>query len=453
MTTIYKYVQEGFRRTLAERDATERRVGAELKFPLVNAADGSAVSYDTLNALWTYLVERGWRPEVDAVSGQVVGARRPGEQNETVASCETGYCKTEFSLAHVGNLFDLRKSAEELREELRPFAEANDARFLGYGIHPVTPPSKRLLMKKSRSGVWDKVFPSNRYIPKEDGDDFHLFTINAASHVHVSVNLDESVRAVNVLNGFSGAQIALTAHSNIWKGALDAEFKCVAEKLWDWWIPEPERVGVPPQAFRDLEHYVETIAGFRPVFVKRAGKPIVLNEYATFEEYFGTGRAKGHDAEGRLVSFVVEPSDIDVHSTCYWYNARISRYYTVENRVNDEQPPGELETIAAITLGLVSALPEATEEIAGWEWDTLRASRDVACREGLSGAVGGTPMRELSARMLDLARLGLKRRGKGEEAFLAPLEARLEKGRCPADDAAEIFQRGGIQALLEKRSL
>ena len=347
------------------------RLGAELKFPLVTP-DGSAAPESAVHALWDYLVERGWEAVRDAMTGNVIGAKKPGERNDTMASCETGYCKPEFSLAHVSDLHQLHRSIAELRAEIRFFSEQNDVLFLGYGIHPVTPPSKHLLMKKGRTSVWNKVFTSNQYVPEEDGDDLHLFTINTASHVHVSVPMDEAVRAVNVLNGFAGAQIALTANSNIWRGAIDKRYKCVAEKFWDWWMPDGERVGIPGEPFQNLHHYVQTVAGFRPVFVKRAGKPIVLQKYATFEEYFHNKRAVGIDHLGREVSFAPEKGDIDLHSSCYWFNARISQYYTVENRANDQQPPDALLAIAALTVGLISALPEAEEELASYEWRHLR---------------------------------------------------------------------------------
>ncbi|MBN1859294.1 hypothetical protein JW848_08830, partial [Candidatus Bipolaricaulota bacterium] len=215
--SICRQFRHSFEQAIAEQNGHDCRIGAELKFPLVNR-DGSAASLESVCALWDYLVERGWKPVEDALTGNIVGATKPGEENDTVASCETGFCKTEFSLAHVADLHRLDRSICELREELRPFSERQDVYFLGYGIHPVTPPSKRLLMRKGRTSVWDKVFRSNRHISEEDGDDVHLFTINTASHVHVSVPIKKAVAAVNVLNGFAGAQIALTADSNIWRG-------------------------------------------------------------------------------------------------------------------------------------------------------------------------------------------------------------------------------------------
>jgi len=448
---IYEHFRKGFgKATHAQADAP-RRIGAELKFPLVTP-DGAAASLETVRALWDYLHARGWQPDTDSMTGEVIGARRRGEHNDTVASCETGYCKTEFSLAHAADLFGLDVAIRGLMDELRPFAEEHDVQLLGYGIQPVTPPSQRLLMKKSRTGVWDQ-FASNHRIPPQDGVDMHLFTINAASHVHVSVSAEEAIPAVNVLNGFTGAQIALNAHSNVWRGQLDSEYKCVSEMFWDWWMPDGERVGIPAAPFENLRHYVHTIARLRPVYVKRDGVPIVLPQYDSFAEYYSAGEPMGEDMDGNAVALDPSTEDIDVHSTCYWYNARLSRYYTVENRVNDQQPPQDLICIAALTLGLVSALAEAQEVLARHEWSDLRAAREQACRHGLAAAAEGVDLAELAGEMLSVARVGLLDRRIGEEIFLDPLFFRHKGRYCPADTTAELFTNGGVDALIAARAL
>jgi glutamate--cysteine ligase len=451
MSNIYDYFINNFKQALKKQKFSQRRIGSELKFPLVNE-DGSAASLETVNSLWEYLILRGWEPVIDLLSNKVVGARKAGELNHTVASCETGYCKTEFSLAHVADLFELEKSIGELKKELRPFSEENRVHFLGYGIQPVTPPSKRLLMKRGRTSVWD-MFSSNRHIAKEDGNDMHLFTVNAASHLHVSIDIEETVSALNVLNGFVGAQIALTANSNIWKGRLDPHYKCVAEKFWDWWLPDSNRVAMPLRPFRDLRDYVRTITSFKPVFVKRQGKPIVLDRYQTFGEYYLAENAVGKDIEGNIENIVPETSDIDIHNSCYWYNSRISQYYTIENRANDQQPPGDLICIAALTLGLISALGEAGEELASFEWNDLRQARETACTSGLCGQFGDFELSRLAGRMLEVAKLGLFRRGLGEEKFLQPLFERIKERTCPADRAERIFTSGGIKALINESKL
>lgn len=452
MSQIYQQFIDSFRTAVASREYSERRIGAELKFPLVNP-DGSAVPLETVQALWRYLAANGWEVIEDSVTGQIAGAKIAGPYNDTVAACETGYCKTEFSLAHVATLFELSESIEALRKELAPFAQEYDVRFLGYGIQPLTPPSQELLFKKARSCFWEKALPSNQHIPPEKGDDVHLFTVNAGSHVHVSISPENATRAVNVLNGFAGPQIALTAHSPVWQGQCDDRYLCVNEKLWDWWEPAEGRVGVPVRPFMDLEDYVRTIENLAPIYVKRSGQPILLPDFDAFCDYYSSDSATGQSLQGETVPLVPKSDDIRVHNSCYWYTARISQYFTVENRVFDQQPPDELESAAALTLGLVSAANAAWEELSRYSWNSLRHAREVACRDGLEGSTDEFTMVELAGRMLQIASYGLEQRRLGEEKYLEPLRENLRQRSCPALRARAIFGDSGVNGIVEHLAL
>jgi len=450
---IVENLQSKFREVASKREGEKRRIGLELKFPLVDP-QGNAATYDDVQALWSFLHQRGWTPVTDKLTRRVVGAKRPGPQNHTVASCETGFCKTEFSLAHVADLWQLEQAVKELRRELATFSAFRGALFLGYGIQPKTHPSSRLLIKKERTAFWEKVFGSNRLIPEEEGDDVHLFTINASTQVHLDVSREEAIAAVNVLNGFAGAQIALTAHSNIWRGAPDPTYKCVCEKFWDWWLPNDNRVGIPDRPFVDLEDYVRTVSHFGPVYVKRNGTPIALTRYSSFAEYYKAGKeAVGEDLTGQEVKLSPSFEDFALQQTFCWHTARISRYGTVENRVNDQQPPGELLCVAALTLGLVHALPEAIEELSAWDWGLLRQARLAACKKGLDEADEAVDVHLLATRMLSIAERGLRKRALSEERFLEPLKKRLRRRECPADSARRAFEKGGIGTLIQTRRL
>lgn len=449
---IHDHFLAGFQTMIGDTDPDRPRIGAELKFPFVNA-DGSAVSRQALFDLWTFLSNQGWAPERDTLTGSIVGVRKPGERNDSIASYETGYVKPEFALAHVDNLLDLEASVEELLGELRAFQREKPVHFLGYGIHPVTPPGKDLLMKKVRSSFWDTAFPSNEVIPPDQGDDVHLFTVNTASHVHVGVPPEKAVKAVNVLNGFAGAQIALTANSGVWRNAVDPRYRCVSEKLWDWWRPAVGRVGVPPRPFQDLEDYVDCVTNMTPVYVKRNGYPLILQGYSSFAEYFENAEGTACNLEGKTVPVRPAPEDVELHNSCYWFNARISRYYTVENRACDQQPVDSLLCPAALTLGLVTACDEAWEELQVYDWKGLRMTREVACREGLIDTMTGALLRILCRSMLGIAEHGLRNRGLGEERFLMPLKERLESKECPSRSAEKLYGEEGIQALVDARSI
>ncbi|MEA3366014.1 MAG: glutamate-cysteine ligase family protein, partial [Candidatus Hydrogenedentes bacterium] len=386
---IHRRFTEGFAAVADPQDGhNPRRIGAELKFALVNA-DATAASRETVAELWPYLADRGWDLVHDGLTGAPSGARVAGEQNDSVASCETGYCKTEFSLAHMADLNAVEKQVSSLRELLQPFAEERGVFFLGFGTLPGTPPSAKLVAKKGRASFWDRVFPSNHFIAPEDGDDVHLFTVNVASHVHVSVAELEAFEAVNVLNGFVPAQIALMANSSVWKGQYDPDYKCVAEIFWDMWEAAKQRAGMPLKPFENSRDYARHVAELAPVYVKRYGTPIILKNYDSFLDYAADGSAWGYDPNEERVPLEPSMKDLDTHNSCYWYNARISRYYTVENRVCDQQPPEDLLCPAALTLGLVEARKEAWEELEAYDWNLLRTARVEACKKGINARANG----------------------------------------------------------------
>ncbi|MEO0686281.1 MAG: hypothetical protein AAFY76_14890, partial [Cyanobacteria bacterium J06649_11] len=354
----------------------------------------------------------------------------------------------------VGDLHALAQQIDALLAELIPFANEHQVSFLGCGIHPVSPPSPELVIAKQRTLAWDILFPQGEIVNNKPRPGLDLFTVNSGSHVHLSVSsAEEAVGITNVFNGFAGAQIALMGNSSVWGGKVDPDFQCVAEKFWDWWMLDEARVGIPSKCFTDIKDYGNTIAKLRPLYVQRNETPILISNYPTFEDYYDCSPAIGRYLSGEQVDVYPEPQDIKLHNSFYWFTARISRYFTVENRLCDQQIPGNLACPAALSLGLLTALPEAQEELNQFKWSTLKSMRETAMREGLVGVVEGIALADMAERMLELAVLGLERRGLREEVYLEPLQQRLTIKQNPAVEASEIFNQGGIKALIEARDI
>jgi len=463
------YLLAAFEKGTSEKRIRERgrRIGSELKFPLVEP-DGGAAGPEAAEAFWGFLISRGWTPLNDTRSGKIIGAVKQGEMNEHRVSCETGFCTVEFSLAHVRDLHRLQQDIHEVRRLMTAFGEEYGVRFLGYGIQPVTPPGRRLTMEKGRNLFWDRIFGGNRHILPEEGTDVHLFTISASNQVHIDVTMEEAIDAVNVFNGIAGGQVALTAHSNIWKGGIDPSYKCLGEVFWDWWLHERHdgRYGVPERKFRDLEDYMGHILSFPPVFVRRRGIPVALPYCPTFSDFAACtdtavrceqgvecNRRCGLTTDGHREKVTGREGDIGQHFTFFWHSARLSRYFTLENRINDQQPPGEMMTIPALTLGIMENLPSALDLVNEYPWDALRALRIEASRRGLDAVVRGIRASDLSRHVLDIAWEGLHTRGMREEVYLEPLRIRHDRGICPADAAAAIFREGGAEGLVERLTI
>ena len=342
-----------------------------------------------------------------------------------------------------------------LLTELAPFADSHQVCFLGCGIHPVSPPSPELTMIKQRTMAWDTLFPEGEIINGQPRLGPSLFTVNAGSHVHLSVSsAAEAASGTNLLNGFAGAQIALMANSSVWKGQIDRQHQCVIEKFWDWWMSDDKaRVGLPSKSLPDLTAYAGELTRLRPLYVYRDEEPILINDYPTFAHYYGATPAKGKTLSGKEVMIHPEANDIKLHLSFGFHTARISRYFTVENRLWGQQPPDALVCPAALSLGLLTALPEATEELRQYQWSTLKLMREAAIHDGLEAEVEDIAVADLSRQLLELAELGLQRRGLGEEVYLAPLQKRLARKQNPAVEARTIFEQGGIDALIAARDI
>jgi glutamate--cysteine ligase len=85
-----------------------------------------------------------------------------------------------------------------------------------------------------------------------------------------------------------------------------------------------------------------------------------------------------------------------------------------------------------------------------------RAFMIAAGRSGLAGqAPDGRSIAAVAKSLLEASAEGLCRqrccgeRGEDERIWLGPLQARVESGRSPADEALEVFRRRGPRALAE----
>jgi len=443
--SIYKYYLKRFEEKDRPAQLTGKRgVGMEAKFCLTDSR-GEAVSREQLEALFYDLADGEWNIMLDENLDVPTGVTREFPACPAVITTGTGHCKIEFSVPYADNLHGLRFNMEMMLNDVKAYMGGRGIHLLCLGVHPVTEPHPDLVQRKTRHIFWNRVFESGMV---------HLFALSADCQAHVDVEPGEVHEAVNVMQGFAGAQIALTANATVWQNRIDSDHLDVREAFWDWWLPEEERAGIAPAPFRSLEDYVNRLASLRPVFVERDGENLGIYHYRDFREYYSSGdAAEGITPQGDIVPIYPERKDIDLHDTFNWYTARLSRYCTLENRANCQQPPEDIMTVPALTLGLMENLGEALVFLADYDWSALRACRTEAISVGPKAKGRGFNVRELCRAMLEIAQNGLTIRRKGEEEFLAPLWRRFEVETCPALETRRLHQEGGIDSILERYSL
>ncbi len=428
------------------------RLGAELKFPMTTSS-GEPVSRQIVDLFWLHMLDQFWAPLRDDATCTLVGATKAVNVGRHTVSCETGYCKIEFALAPVPDLFALQRTIDSIGSLIRSFTNRNDARFLAVGIHPVALPSRKLMARTTRASIWDNILVSNNHVSVDHGHDVHLFTLNAGSHVHLNVPGFARLAVMNVLNAFVPAQLALTANSTVWQGGIDKQCKCVNEMMWDWWLNNGARCGVPDRPFDNHADYVDFIAQLPILFVNREAGPILIPEGLTLAQYLKLDECEGTTVGGARVVLKPNADDVGTHYSCCWHCNRLTRYDTVENRTNDQQLPNELISVSALTLGLVSALPEALEAVNDAPWSGLPELRRQACLRYASSASSQSVIYHWCNQLLTLANLGLKRRKLGEEVFLAPLQQRLQDRTTPSDLVVQRFKTGGMKELIQFLSI
>lgn len=408
-----------------------RTVGREAEFPLVRP-DGRAAD---VFRLWPLLLEQGdcqpiYEQATDG-SDLIVGV----EAKNWSCVIEVGSATAELSVGPRATLHDLAQDMEEALLRLNDAVRRAGFRLLGYGIQPKTPASPRLLT------------PKPRYLALLEaiGPQWLKFCVTAADQVQVDMGQGDLVQQMNLINATSGAIIAFTANSSVYRGR-GGRFASGREGLTANMVGEPYRHGTSPRPYADLEEYVRFLAGLRCLCLpegdggfKQVGEP--------FTDYLRR-ESSARDTETVYEEFLF-------HEHYIWPSARPrARIGTLEIRPACQQPADSTWVPSALALGLIESANEVESylesELGDRHWDVLLRYRESAVRHGLDAP---EPVPRFLETLLGLVDDGLRRRGRKEEVFLAPLYDLLDRWSGPAIRARELFDEGGVATLTEEVSL
>jgi gamma-glutamylcysteine synthetase len=408
-----------------------RTVGREAEFPLVRP-DGRAAD---VFRLWPLFLEQGdCQPIYDQGtdgSELIVGV----ETRNWSCVIEVGRATAELSVGPRSTLHELAQDMEEALLRLKDVVRRAGFRLLGYGIQPRTPASLRLLTPKLRYFA----------LLEAIGPQWLKFCVTAADQVQVDMGQDDLIQQVNLINAASGAIIALTANSSVYRGRA-GRFASGREGLTANMVNEPYRHGSSPRPYADLEEYVRFLAGLRCLCLpdenggfKQVGEPFI--------DYLRRGSSE-RDPEMVYEEFLF-------HEHYIWPSARPrAKIGTLEIRPACQQPVDSTWVPSALALGLTEAADEVGSyletELGERHWDTLLHYRELAVRYGLDAP---EPVPRFLETLLGLVGNGLRQRGRKEDAFLAPVYELLDRRSGPASRTRELFGEGGIASLTKEVSL
>jgi len=442
--------------SLYDKNANLRGIGIEMELPIVTQT-GEAVDIVVIQKMFAFLKRKNFELKRDKYSNYILSASKKNvesaknfDYNIDTITTDTGCCTLEIVLAPQNNLHSIKASLAKIIDLLTTYFDTQNCKILGYGIQPITPPARQLLMPKERYLFFEKFSP-NHIIPKSKGADAHLLTITASSQCHIQVDKKETIDAVNVLNAFAGLQIILHANSPIWNGKIDTNYKATREAFWKYCYPDRlNQMEIPPK-FSNIEHYLRYLLHFKPMLIKRDRFLQILNQ-PTFKDFMLNETptiAQTLQGEKRIVQPKME--DIfDLNAFCY-FNARLApQYGTIESRMCCQQPPNASLAPTAATLGILTNLEEAKKMMENYSWQTWKQIRVDALKHTFKTSINGESITPLVSKFLEVAKAGLLKRNLGEEIFLEPLYQRLNAQQSPADKAIAIFETEGMQSLLKR---
>lgn len=449
-----------FSKKFQPRHAQDTRgIGIEAELPIVNQ-QGEAVPMQVIQQMFEYLQSQGFELSHDPFSGYITSASKVNLQSAQhfdyyvdKITTEAGYSTIEVVLAPQANLQEVNIHFWKVLQPLYDYFTSQNCFILGFGTHPVTPPSKHLVMPQERY-LFFQHFSQNNVIPPHQGADTHLLTITASNQCHIGICHEDTIAGVNVLNALSGLHIALNANSSVWQGKVDTDYQANREFFWEDCYPQRlNQVGIPPQ-FETMVAYLDYLLQFAPMLIKREqGLLKVLNK-ATFHDFmFDNSRIIAQTIEGNIIHTRPQAADLHYLNTFCYFNTRlVPQYGTIESRVSCQQPPQDTLAPTALTLGILENLDAATQlmhSFAPTAWQQLR--RDAG-KHTFEAHIQGQSIVPLLEQYLDIAAQGLRQRCLGEEVFLQPLYRRLQQQKAPATIGAHIFEQQGIEAFLDHYS-
>ena len=457
LNEIYESLAAGLAACFPPRRDGPRTIGREAEFPVVDQMGRAA----DIDQLWPLLMtgeesaERSARRSPSSPSPLKV--KRDAINPDLIVgldgasysyALEVGRGTIELNVGPCRTLFTLETAFRAGLARLVRAAAQLGWRVLGYGVQPLSPPSRGLLSPKQRYKALADIM----------GDDWIWYTVTASDQAHIDITRDEAVAVLNFGNLIAPVVVALCANSPVVAGAPTGDFSAREGRMIH--APYGQRHGMIARPYADLTDFVARLSQL-PSLLRREGERL-LPDGRRFADVLRadheTARSDGCSLSPRPL---LSPRPFDaflLHDHYVWHSARLrTAYGTVEMRPACQQPPHEAMAAAALYTGLVeghrqiaeyvqAALAPPQEQTLSGCWPRMEQYHRQVIRAGLAAP---EPAPGFLAEILALTEAALASRGYGEERMLAPLWRRLAQKENPAQRARRIFAEEGLEGLIE----
>jgi glutamate--cysteine ligase len=396
------------------------------KFGLVADENGELVPLnyeDHVRPLLEALASRfGWKESAQrGVDGELIALERDGAS----ITLEPGG-QIELSGAPLPTVHATCAEFTQHYGELHAVATDLRLTFLCCGFHPFATHEQINWMPKGRYAVM------RSYLPTRGSRALDMMVRTCT----IQTNLDfadeaQCGRRVKITMGISSLITAMFSNSPYIEGR-GTEFKSNRAAVWE--DVDPDRTGLLRWVFEEgfsYERYVDWALKVPMFFVKRGGN--YFTHHATFAEYMRDGFADPTGKRHRATH-----ADWQLHLNTLFPEVRLNPF--IEIRAPDSVGSRHVCGLPALCKGLFyddDSRDAAWELIRGLNFE----ERLELAGEARIHALSSPRIQDTCRTLVKLAREGLERldvrdsKGRTEARFLDSLQASVDAGRCPGDDA------------------
>ena len=417
--------------------------GVEFEIPIINLS-GKPVDFDIVHYMTDQFIRKFQADQIKRDDkGSICAAGISSNGDELSFDCS--YNTLELSFGREADLKEIDRRYRQYIAFIKKCLEEQGHTVTGMGINPNhrvnrnTPiPNGRYRMllhhlRSYKNYEWQMIFHD---IP-------HYGLIICSSQTHIDVSREHLVRKINAFNRVEPLKALLFANSPYPGGYL-----CVRDHFWresmhginphnvDCWDIEPESIDEILKYIRSMSLYcTERDSRYINFYPKQ------IDDYFNAEEI----RGEYYSSNGyEDISVAPQPEDLLYLRSFKFVDLTFRG--TIELRSACMQPLSEAMTVPAFNLGLNEVTDELEEllkkERIYHEGYNVRELRSMFVMEKLPAFAEPDDLSRLLIKIVELAEEGLRKRGNGEEKYLAPLKKRAENMMNPARETVQGTENG-----------
>ena len=433
-------------------------IGVEIEIPIINL-DKKAVDFEVVHKITNKFQKQYSDFKADGVDydGNIFALKNP--KNEDIVCYDCSYNNIEFAMGREKDLFSIDERFSEYYTFVKESFNEYNHTLTGMGINPYRKyneyqpiPSERYLMLYHHL----KSFKNYDDVPMH----FHQYPeygmFSSASQVQLDVTKENLVKTINVFSKIEPIKALLFSNS-----VLIDENKhvtCFRDPLWEYSTHgvNPHNIGMYDVDLKDLDDLQSYLESLNIYCVMRDGAYInfpSMNLLDYFNQEYVCGEIYSN---GGYRKIDVSPLISDIKYLRPFKFINLTFRGTIEFRSVCTQPIKDSMSVAAFHLGLKDKLDELDElitmdDVIYHKGYTASELRKLLIQDELPAFVDINGICKLSKDIVDLASLGLKERGIGEEIFLKPLYGRIKNHKNPGKNIITLLNNNAkIEDVIEE---